>query len=360
MNRRSMIAVDRLVQSTSGARHADIELSVVGALYRSEQHLDEFVQRTVVAARQLTTSFEIILVNDCSPDGSLQHALALQQQHPEIRIVDLAKNFGHHKAMMTGLCFARGERVYLIDVDLEEDPEWLQPFWRKMDDGLQDVIYGVQHQRKGSLIERVFGSLFYWVVNLSGEEVFQTNSVTARLMSRRYVAVLTAFQEREFAIGDLWVRAGFAQAPYLVEKKSRGGSSYTLVRRLRNAVLGIVSTSTLPLKLIFAFGLLVSVISSIYIAYLLGTYFVTGHVAPGWTSLILSVWLLGGATLMSLGIIGIYLSRIFYETKRRPYVVIRDVHDLAGNTIPTHPLDAAGGYGLPGPGSRQSRDLERT
>jgi putative glycosyltransferase len=318
---------------------AAVDLSIVATLYRSEAYIEEFVERSLAVARKLAPRIEIILVNDCSPDASLRKSLELRERFPEIRIVDLAINAGHHRAMMVGLCFARGSRVFLVDVDLEEDPEWLLPFWQKMEDGRLDVVFGTQRKRKGTLVERLFGSLFYSIVNFSGE-TFQADSVTARLMSQRYVAALTAFQEREFAIGDLWVRAGFAQASFPVEKKFRQASSYTFRKRAKNAVLGIVSTSTLPLTAIFLFGMAVSVLSAIYMAFLLGRYLLIGSLVEGWLSLILSVWLLGGATLMSLGIIGLYLARIFYETKRRPYVVIRDVHDPSGNLSPQYPLDA--------------------
>jgi putative glycosyltransferase len=315
-----------------------VDLSIVATLYRSEGYIEEFVERSLAAAGKLVKRVEIILVNDCSPDASLDKSLELQQKFPEIRVVDLAINAGHHRAMMVGLCFARGARVFLIDVDLEEDPEWLLPFWQKMEDDRLDVVFGIQRERKGALVERVFGSLFYSIVNFSGER-FQADSVTARLMSQRYVAALTTFQEREFAIGDLWVRAGFAQASLQVEKKSRGTSSYTFRKRAKNAVLGIVSTSTLPLSAIFLFGLAVCVLSILYITFLLVRYLVFGSPIEGWLSLILSVWLLGGATQMALGIIGLYLARIFYETKRRPYAVLRGVHDAAGNLEPAYPID---------------------
>lgn len=330
------------ITTAEAAEEPEIELSIVATLYLSEPYIEEFAERAMACASQVATRFEIVLVNDCSPDGSLDLALAVQKRFPQVRIVDLARNAGHHRAMMTGLCFARGKSVFLIDVDLEEAPEWLIPFGEAMAASRADVVYGVQRRRKGTFVEKSLGSLFYRLVNLSSGETFQTDSVTARLMSRRYVRALTAFREREFAIGDLWVRTGFVQMPHLVDKKSREGTSYTFYKRLRNAVIGITSTSTLPLTMIFLFGMAVSAMSFAAIFILLVRYFFFSHVSEGWTSLILSVWLLGGATLMSIGVIGMYLARIFQETKRRPYVVIRDVFDPQGATQPSFPLDAAG------------------
>jgi putative glycosyltransferase len=319
-----------------------MELSVVSTLYRSEEHIEAFVERCIGAARRVSHDFEIILVNDGSPDNVMSKALDLQRQHRQIRIVDLSMNFGHHRAMMTGLCFARGTRVFLIDSDLEEDPVWLVEFWRSMDAGGADVVFGIQNKRKGGSSERVLGAAFYWVVNAMSHKSIQTNSVTARLMTARYVAALTGFQEREFAIGDLWVKAGFEQRSFPVDKAYRGKTSYSARRRIGNALRAIVSTSTVPLSFIFFFGLAVCAVSGIYIVLLLARFILGGIEVAGWTSLIMSVWFFGGLSLMAMGTIGIYIARIFHETKHRPYVVIRAVHDPLGHTLPTYPLEAAG------------------
>jgi putative glycosyltransferase len=318
-----------------------MQLSIVSTLYRSEPYVEAFVEQCAQAAARVATKFEIILVNDCSPDGALQRALALQPKYENLRIVDLSANFGHHRALMTGLCFARGTRIFLLDSDLEEDPGWLAAFWKEMDASGADVVYGVQRKRKGDFFERFFGAAFYWIVNLLSHTSIQTNSVTARLMTARYVAGLTGFQEREFAIGDLWVRTGFHQVPALIDKAHRGESSYRLRTRTRNALMAIVSTSTVPLTFIFFLGTLISLISGTAIAALLVRYLFV-RTLQGWTSLILSVWFFGGMTLAAIGTIGIYIARIFHETKRRPYVVIRAVHDKDGQIRPTYPLDAAG------------------
>jgi putative glycosyltransferase len=319
-----------------------MKLSIVSTLYRSEPFVREFIRRSIEAASAITDRYEIVLVNDCSPDHALRNALQVQADHKQVRIVDLAQNVGHHRALMAGLCFARGERVLLIDSDLEEDPAWLSIFWTKMDSEKVDVVFGVQNRRKGNFLERWSGSAFYALVNMLTRTKIQTNSVTARLMTARYVAALTSFREREFAIGDLWVNAGFEQVPVFVDKLSRDGTSYTIFRRIRNAVQIITSTSTVPLWIIFVLGLGISLFAALYITYLLCRVYFVGIAAEGWASLIVSVWLLGGLMLMSVGTIGIYLARVFHETKRRPYIVVRDVHDPGGHVWPTYPIEAAG------------------
>lgn len=319
-----------------------MDLSFVSTLYRSEPYVEEFVERCVQAASRFTQGFEIVLVNDGSPDNALSKALALQEKHSQVRVIDLSANFGHHRALMTGLCFARGARVFLIDSDLEEDPAWLADFWRTMETSKAEVVFGVQTKRKGRLSERVFGAIFYWLINAMSHNAIQTNSVTARLMTSQYVATLTGFQEREFAIGDLWVQAGYRQIALPVVKAYRGDSSYSFWKRFGNALRAVVSTSTVPLSFIFVVGLMIFLSSGIGIAIVLWRFIVVGIDMMGWTSLILSVWFFGGLSIMAIGTIGIYIARIFHETKRRPYVVIRAVHDPNGHTRPTYPLDAAG------------------
>ena len=132
-----------------------MRLSIVTTLYRSARHLDEFHARVSAAAARFTPDYEIVLVNDGSPDDSLAVALKLLERDDRVRIIDLARNFGHHKAMMTGLAEARGDLVFLIDSDLEEPPELLTEFAEAIHDGQADVVYGVQDQRRGGLVERV-------------------------------------------------------------------------------------------------------------------------------------------------------------------------------------------------------------
>jgi putative glycosyltransferase len=188
-----------------------MKLSIVATLYRSAAYIEEFCRRAHAAAEALVgDDHEIVLVNDGSPDNSLDIAVTLARRDPRLTVVDLSRNFGHHKAMMTGLSQARGELVYLLDVDLEEEPEWLAPFAERMHSEGCDVVYGVQQQRKGSFYERWSGALFYTVFRtLSGLD-FPRNITTARLMTRRYVDALLGHKEREIMIAGLWLITGFA------------------------------------------------------------------------------------------------------------------------------------------------------
>jgi putative glycosyltransferase len=300
-----------------------IRLSIVTSMYNSAAFLEEFYTRCVKTAAHLTQDFEIVLVNDGSPDGSLETALDLRRRDGRVRVIDLSRNFGHHKALMTGLAHARGELVFLIDCDLEEEPEWLLTFHEKLAASGADVVYGVQEARKGHWFERQSGRVFFALFNQMLSHPIPPNVVTVRLMTQRYVRALVSHEDRELCLAGLWVLTGFDQQPVSIRKRSRGHSSYTFRRRVSVFVNAITSFSNRPLIYIFQIGIAVMVLS-IAAAVILVYRTVTGRVGvPGWASIMVSIWFLGGLTIFCVGVIGVYLAKVFTETKRRPYTVIR-------------------------------------
>ena len=321
-----------------------MHLSIVSTLYRSARHLEEFHRRISAAARAVTDDYEIILVNDGSPDESLALALTLFARDPRLRVIDLARNFGHHKAMMTGLSHARGDYVFLIDSDLEEEPELLTSFAEILRQSGADAVYGVQAARRGGAIERLSGWAFFKVFNLLSQTPIPANLVTVRLMTRRYVAALVAHKERETMIAGLWALTGFHQVPVTVNKHARTRSTYGLAHKVAILVNSVTSFSDKPLVFIFHLGSLIVVVATLAAAYLVVRRLFFGELLVGWASLIVSVWLLGGLTLFALGIIGIYLSKVFLETKQRPYTIIREIHDRS----------SSGTGEVPDPGVRRS------
>jgi putative glycosyltransferase len=303
-----------------------VRLSIVTSMYKSAPFLEEFYARCAATAAKLTDNFEIIVVNDGSPDESLELALDLRRRDPRVRVVDLSRNFGHHKALMTGLARARGELVFLLDCDLEEEPEWLASFHEEMTKTNADVVYGVQEARKGSWFERVSGQMFFGLFNHMLSHPIPANVATVRLMSRRYVRALVSHQDRELCLAGLWVITGFDQRPHTIRKHARRHSSYTFRKRVSVFVNAITSFSNRPLIYIFQIGLAVMALS-IAAAAVLVYRRVTGRVGvPGWASIMVSIWFLGGLTIFSIGVIGVYLAKVFTETKPRPYTVIRADH----------------------------------
>jgi putative glycosyltransferase len=307
-----------------------VRLSIVATLYRSAPYLDEFYERAAAAAGALTADYELVLVNDGSPDDSLDRARALVERDGHVRVVDLSRNFGHHRAMMTGLAHSRGELVFLIDSDLEEDPELLGQFHQALAAHDVDVVYGVQERRKGAVGERVAGRLFYAAFNLLADIELPRDVLVARLMTRRYVDSLLAHQERELLIAGLWQITGYAQLPVTVVKHATSETTYTFRQKLRLLTRGITAFSNRPLLFIAALGAGILALSAVWIAYLLAVLLFAGEPPAGFTSILVSLWFLGGMIIFSIGVVAIYISVIFTETKGRPYTIVREIYEQDG------------------------------
>lgn len=304
-----------------------MKLSIVATLYRSAKFIEQFHQRASHAAQQLVgDDYEIVLVNDGSPDSSLDLAVQLSEIDPHVAVVDLSRNFGHHKAMMTGLRHARGERVFLIDSDLEEDPEWLLSFSEQMERERVDVVYGVQQQRKGKTFERWTGQVFYKLFRVLSGLDMPDNIVVARLMSRRYVDALLQHEERELFMAGLWVITGFEQRGQTIVKRSRDETTYTLGKKLAQLVNSITAFSSAPLVAIFGVGCAIFLLSALYTCFLIVNWLFLATPPGGYTSLMASIWLLGGLIIAFVGVVGIYLAKIYTEVKQRPYVIVRHVY----------------------------------
>lgn len=304
-----------------------MKLSIVATLYQSAPYLREFHARATAAARAFAgDDYEIVLVNDGSPDDSLDLAIRLADEDARVVVVDLSRNFGHHKAMMTGLMAALGEHVFLIDSDLEEEPEWLAAFAQQMREERSDVVYGVQEMRKGGWFEQVSGRVFYKVFRALTGVTQPDNIVTARLMTRRYVQALVAHQERELNIGGLWVITGFRQGRHVVRKHDTSPTTYTLSRKFSHLVNAVTSFSSLPLVFTFYMGLLTSVTAAAFIVYLVLRYLLIATPPEGYTSIVASIWLFSGLIILFLGAQGIYIAKIFSEVKQRPYTIVRQVY----------------------------------
>jgi putative glycosyltransferase len=267
-----------------------------------------------------------VLVNDGSPDDSLDVALALHRADPRVVIVDLARNFGHHKAMMTGLAHAAGDVVFLIDSDLEEEPELLSEFHARLAKGDCDVVFGVQEARRGGFVERVTGALFFSLVDVLSDHSIPRNVVVARLMTSDYVRALVRHRDREFLIAHLWQVTGFRQVALSVRKLSHSPSTYTVGMRIEMAIKYLTTTSTKLLYFVLYAGIVIFALSLLTIFYFVSRYLLSGIGVDGYTSLIVSIWFFGGLTTLILGVLGIYVANIISETKRRPYTVVRQIH----------------------------------
>lgn len=303
-----------------------MKLSIVTTLFYSEEYIHEFFVRICEAAKDITDDYEIIFVNDGSPDKSIEIALELYNEHDFVKVVDLSRNFGHHKAAMTGLKYANGDLVFLIDVDLEEEPELLVQFFDVYSKSNVDVVYGKQIKRKGGFLNRFFGLLYWKIYNFLSSYEIPENLTMARLMSRRYVNSLLLHRERMPDISGLWQITGFLQKAVDVYETSRGKTTYTLKKKLALLINSITGFSNRPLVYIAALGTIILLLSTFYGSYILLVALLFGRPPDGFLSIILSLWFLGGLILFCLGIISIYLSVIFIEVKARPYTIIREYY----------------------------------
>lgn len=305
-----------------------MRLSIVTTMFRSAAYLAEFHARCRAAAHKLGVEPEFVYVNDGSPDEALVRALELRQQGGNVRVVDLSRNFGHHPAMMTGLAHASGDRVFLIDCDLEEPPELLEAFSQILADRQADVVFGVQAKRADGAVGRLLAGAYYRVQSWLCSEHIPANLCTVRLMTRRYVDGLLRHGEVDFVISGLWARTGFTQIAVPIDKGHKDSTTYTLFRKLAMLVRSVTSFSARPLYIIFLLGVLISGFAALAaIGLVIAKLVLAGDMQAGWASLMVSVWLLGGLTIFCQGVIGIYLARIYLEAKHRPITIIREIHE---------------------------------
>ncbi|MEW6079013.1 MAG: glycosyltransferase family 2 protein [Thermodesulfobacteriota bacterium] len=304
-----------------------MDISVVTTLYYSEPYINEFYERISGALQSITNDYEIVFVNDGSPDNSLGAALGIHEKDSRVKIVDLSRNFGHHKAVMTGLSLTTGDLVFLIDIDLEEEPELLNKcheVFKKTND--VDVVYCVQEKRKGKLFERISGSAYYFLFNLLSSNYLPPNLIMARLMTRKYVQALIMHKESEVELGGIYSITGFKQISLTVKKGSKDKTTYTLRKKLSLTIKSITGFSNRPLIYIAVLGAFILFLSFLYALYVFLVRVFVGEAPSGYMTIVLSIWFLGGLTIFSIGVIAIYLSVIFTEVKNRPYTIIKNIY----------------------------------
>ncbi|MFG6464486.1 glycosyltransferase family 2 protein [Roseateles sp. DXS20W] len=303
-------------------------ISIVSTMYRSRPFLEEFLDQSLAALAEIECRhFEIVLVNDGSPDDSLEWAVAKRAELPELVVVDLSRNFGHHAAMQAGLSLARGELVFLIDCDLEVSPMVLVDMHAKLLQTKSDMVYGYQEARKGGWVERRAGGMFYRVFNSMSDVRIPENMTTERLMTRRFVQASLELGDKNLFIGGMLAWTGYQQIGIPIPKGQReGASSYTFMRRLRLMVDAISAFSAQPLTLLFNAGVSITGLSVLYIAYLVARKILFDDTLTGFTSLMALVTLSLGMTTMGLGVIGIYLGKVYKQVQNRPTFIVRDVH----------------------------------
>ena len=302
-----------------------MKISVVTPLFYTATYVEELHRRCEAAIRATgAAEHEIVFVNDGCPGGSLSEAKKVAARDANVVVVDLARNYGQHKAIITGLAYATGDYVFAMDSDLEEDPEWIPLFYRELAARHCDVVYGVSNLNR-NLSYRIGHRIFYRLIAALTDAPFPRQVCTARLMTRRYVDALMLFTESEVYLAGIWHLAGFAQVPVEVEKRHSSPTTYTLPRLAGLFINAVTTYSTRPLLAISVAGIALSVVAILYTAWIIGQNLLHGIAIQGWTSVMAVVLLYGGLSLFFNGVIAIYVAKIFIEVKRRPRTIVREV-----------------------------------
>ena len=302
------------------------QLSVVIPCYNEEDCLAELYQRVSAACAACTEHYEIVLVNDGSKDRTWPMIQDFSAQDPHVMGVNLTRNHGHQLALTAGLTMARGDRILVVDADLQDPPELLKDMMALMDQGF-DVVYGQRRQRAGeSLFKKSTASLFYRVLLRLSETPIPLDTGDFRLMSRRALDALLAMPEQHRFVRGMVSWIGFPQTalPYDREERFAGTTKYPLKKMVRFAIDAITGFSTKPLRFASQIGLILAALGALLVAYVVIAW-LTGETVAGWTSLMAVVVILGSVQMFVLGVIGEYLGRLYMQSKQRPLFLIQDV-----------------------------------
>jgi polyisoprenyl-phosphate glycosyltransferase len=304
----------------------DRSLAVVIPCFNEEGTLRETHHRIGQVISGITTAYEIVYVDDGSRDGTPSLLRQLQQEDPHVRVVSLSRNFGHQCAVTAGLEHAQGDAVVIMDADLQDPPEVVELMVRRWEEGYE-VVYGVRSDREGETrFKLLTASLFYRLMRWLSDTAIPLDTGDFRLLDRKVVDAVLAMPEKDRFLRGMVSWTGFRQlgVPYRRAARFAGTTKYPFTKMLRFAVDGILSFSIKPLRLSTLLGFASAGLALLVMLYAVTLRLFTHYWVPGWTALIVTVLFLGGAQLISLGIIGEYVGRLYGEAKRRPLYLVRE------------------------------------
>lgn len=317
------------------------DISIVVPVYGSDGTLIELYERVVAAVTRIPASFELIFVDDCGPGRPWELINEMAHRDPRVIGLKLSKNFGQHSAIMAGVDLARGKWLVIMDCDLQDRPEEIPRLWAKAQEG-HDIVVGRRVERKDGLLKRQISRFFWWFFVYMTDQESDATQASFGIYSRKVVDVVKELPEqpRVFPLLVRW--AGFKVTPIDVEhcRRLEGKSSYNFSRRLLLAMDSIVSYSNKPLRMCVQFGLLMAFTSFCFGLWLLTRYFFFDYTVAGWTSVMVSLYFLSGILLVGMGVLGIYIGRIFNQVKQRPLYIIKGRTSIPSkkDETPGHPL----------------------
>lgn len=309
------------------------DVSVVIPVYRSEACLEELYARLKAALETFTTNFELLLVEDCGGDRSWAMIQDLSRRDPRVVGLQLSRNFGQHYAISAGLDHCRGRWTVVMDCDLQDPPEGIPPLYQKAQEGY-DIVLALRSERSDPPVKRAVSWIFYRAFSYLTDVKFDGRVRNFRIMSRKVVLALRQLREQLRFFAALVDWAGFRTASIGVRHDARahGESTYTYSKLLKLGVDTIVAYSDKPLRLAIRFGFVVALVSVLAGLWFMAKVIFFGSPVLGWTSMIVSMYFLSGIIISILGLNGLYLGKVFNETKKRPLYLIGES---------TRPRDAA-------------------
>ena len=300
-------------------------ISIICPCYNEADVIDEFVRRLSSVLSKNISAYELVCVNDGSTDSTLPKLLALQKEPLALRIIDLSRRFGKEAALAAGLDHASGEAVIIIDADLQDPPELIPQLVASWQDGNKVVVARRVDRSSDTLMKRQSARAFYRLHNLISDTAIPLDVGDFRLMDREVVDVLCKLPERQRFMKGLfsWVGFDYAVVDYVREKRASGQTKFNWWRLWNLGLEGITSFSTAPLRIWTYVGLAISTAAFLYGGYIFARTIVFGVDVPGYASLLIAILFIGGVQLISLGVIGEYIGRIYMESKGRPIYVVR-------------------------------------
>ena len=313
-----------LANFATGARPS---LSVVVPCYNEEESIQACHVQLSESLASAGRSYEIVYVNDGSRDLTMQILRTIQAGDPHIQVINLSRNFGHQVAVSAGIRYAAGGAVALMDADLQDPPEALMEMMNMLETGY-DVVYGVRKTRAGeSYLKLLTARLFYRILHLLSDTEIPVDTGDFRVMSRRAVDALLRMPESHRLLRGMASWIGFRQLPFYYERVPRfaGQTKYPFRKMLKLALDGVLSFSAVPLRLVSYMGVASGSIALLGIFYALCLRLFTQVWVPGWTLLFIGMLFLGGMQMLSLGVIGEYIGRIYTEAKGRPLFLVQEI-----------------------------------
>lgn len=311
----------------------NVEISVVVPLYNEELNIEYLFKRLLSELSRLDMTYEIVCVNDGSKDNTIGCLIEHHHQNPKIKVVNLSRNYGKEIALSAGLDYANGNAVIPIDADLQDPPELIAELVEKWREGY-DVVYATRRSRQGeSWVKRFTANVFYRTIDSLSQVPIPRNTGDFRLLDRRVVDALKRMPERTHFMKGLFAWVGFKQTSVIYDRPARykGETKWNYWKLWNFAIDGITSFSFLPLKVWSYVGLLVAIPSFFYASFLVIRTLIYGIDFPGYASIMVAVLFLGGVQLVSLGVLGEYLGRVYEEVKGRPLYLVRESYGFDSN-----------------------------